>query len=323
MLRFGLIGLGHFGKHYARLLQELPNVYLIAVANDTMEVFRTHKDLLHPDILQTTNPAEVLSSPQVDCVVIATPASTHFALVVAALRAGKHVLVEKPLTTNVAEANTIRILAREKRRVCLVGFQYVYNNFVRALARLLPELGTIKYCFGEHQSPGPIRSDAGSFIDAGVHDLSLIYFLFNPGMARKVSGSSFGVNEDFSSVAIKFSSGLRAHIFTTWYAPEKTKKFTVVGELGIAEINDRQENDKLRVWRCRYPAFTATTFPSSIYFNLPEPEIPTVTANEPLRNELEHFINCVHTNTQPTTNADFGYQLTLASLSIYKQIQRM
>lgn len=324
-LRFGLIGLGNFGKHYARLLQELPNVSLTAASSQQMETFTTYRDLLSPDTLKTTDANEILRHPEINCVIIAAPASTHFTLITKALEAGKHTLVEKPMAVNMDEAEALRALAKKYNRICMVGYQYVYNDYVVALKNLLPKLGAIQYVFGEHQSPGPLRSDIGVFADAGVHDLAIIYFLFNPGPITQASGGALGLEttklEDFASAIIHFTSGLRAHILTTRYAPEKIRKFTIVGELGIAQINDRLETNKLRFWPYTYPK-SATNAPlSSIYYNLPDPEIPTVSAREPLRNQLESFINSVRTNTKPITNIDFGYEVTQACLNIQTAIK--
>lgn len=325
MLNFGLVGLGNFGKHYARLLKELPDVTLTAVSSKDVNVFTVYHDFLSSETIKTTNPDEIINNPDLDCVIIAAPASTHFALASQALKAGKHILVEKPMAMNMDEATALRALVKKHNRTCLVGYQYVYNDYVVALKNLLPRLGTIQYVFGEHQSPGPLRSDVGVFADAGVHDLSIIYFLFNPGEIAQASGNALGLAatklEDFTSATMRFTSGLRAHILTARYAPEKTRKFTVVGELGLAQINDRLEINKLRFWQYQYPKFATDTPLSSVYYNLPEPEIPSVSAREPLRNQLESFINSVRTNTQPLTNADFGCKVTDACLSIQAAIK--
>lgn len=327
VLNFGLIGLGNFGKHYARLLGELPDVALTAVSSKQAEAFTVHRDLLPPDIIQTIDSSEILNHPEIDCLIITAPASTHFSLASKALRAGKHVLVEKPMAMSMAEANELLTLAKKNNRLYMVGYQYVYNDYVVALKKLLPKLGAIQYVFGEHQSPGPLRNDIGVFADAGIHDLAIIYFLFNPGPVAQAKGSALGPAatklEDFASATMRFTSGLKAHILAARYAPEKTRKFTVVGELGIAQINDRLETNKLRFWPYQYPQSAKDASLSSIYFNLPEPEIPSVAAREPLRNELEHFINCLRTNAKPLTNADFGYEVTEACLTIQTAIQNM
>lgn len=326
-LHFGLIGLGNFGKHYARLLGELPNTALTIVANRRAEAFNTYRNLLPLGILKTTNSAELLNHPEIDCVIIATPASTHFSLASEALRAGKHVLVEKPMAMSIAEANELLTLAKKNNRIYMIGYQYVYNDYVVALKKLLPKLGAIQYIFGEHQSPGPLRNDIGVFADAGIHDLSIIYFFFNPGPITQTNGNALGLtatkSEDFASVSVLFTSGLKAHILTARYAPEKTRKFTVVGELGMAQINDHLERNKLRFWPYKYPKSAEDAALSSIYFNLPEPEIPVVAAREPLRNELEHFINCVRQNNQPITGVDFGHEVTQACLTIQTAIERL
>ncbi len=309
-LRFGLIGLGNFGRHYARLLQHLPDASLAAVVARTANAFTAHKNLLPKEILQTTDINEVLKNPEIECVAIATPVSTHFDLASAALRAGKHVLLEKPMTTDIKEAEELCALAKASGKIFMVGYQYLYNDFVLELKKILSELGPIRFYFGEHLSPGPVRSDIGILFDAGVHDLSLISFLFEPDEIAQAEGEYFSLNsarDDFASAGFAFSSGLKAHILASRISPEKTRKITLLGENGTAQIDDRLESGKLRL------NLSASG----------ETEIPEVRAGEPLKNELEHFINCVRENKKPLTDADFGLKITKWASFINARLKKL
>ena len=291
-LRFGLIGLGRFGKHYDRLLREIPGVELASVAT-------RHSEIRTQDIFVDKN---------IDAVVIATPPSTHAGLILEALRAGKHVLVEKPMVTSVAEADAVRCeLARGI--VFMVGYQYVYNDHIRTLKKLLPSLGKIHYVRGEHLYNGPRREDVGCFMDASPHHLSLLEYLFKPGDAVTVRGRQLmftnAERDDFTAATVTFASGLSAHLITSWVAPEKITKLTLVGEQGMAVYNDRAEENKLQV-------FDSSGTPSS----------PVISAREPLRNELEHFIDCIRTGATPLSNIDLGIRVTKWCENILAEIKR-
>lgn len=296
-LRFGLIGLGNFGRHYARLLRNMPDASLSAVAARTPSAFAALKDILPPGIPQTTNADEIFKNPDIDCVVIATPVSTHFNLANSALRAGKHVLLEKPMTSDMQEAEKLCGPAKASGKIFMVGYQYLYNDFVLELKKRLPELGPIRFYFGEHLSPGPVRADIGVFFDAGVHDLSLIAFLLQPEEIAQAEGEKLclnSANDDFASTGFSFSSGLKAHVLASRVSPEKIRKITLMGENGTALIDDRLETGKLTL---RFSATQKAT-------------VPEVRANEPLKNELEHFISCIRENKQPLTDAAFGLKIT-------------
>lgn len=312
-LRFGLIGLGHFGAHYVRLLGLRPDAQLVAVGSLRSNLKKTS---LPPDVA-IVDPSRVILDPTVDCVIIATPASTHAAYIAAAMDAGKHVLVEKPMVMNQTEATRVQALVQKHpEQTFMVAFQYVYNDYIRTLRQYCTSgrLGTITYVFAENLYFGPIRNDIGSFGDAGVHELSIIDYLFQPGKIRDANHHHFGVTaplaHDFVAATITFERGLKAHIVTSWFFPTKTRRMIIVGDRAIAMFDDQEPETKLKIYERPYPgAFpeTSSNFMKQLA-SLP-PEIPNVSAHEPLQNELAHFIQCVRENKQPDTGIDFGMRL--------------
>ena len=130
-LRFAIIGLGHFGKNYLRLLEETPGVELVAIASRSKRSFTKNKKNIPAHVHLTTKPAEIFSNPAVDCVVIATPPGTHAVLICAALSNGKHTLVEKPMVISLAESQTVAKVASKSPSIFMVGYQYVYNDYVK------------------------------------------------------------------------------------------------------------------------------------------------------------------------------------------------
>ncbi len=285
-MRFGLIGHGRFGKHYERLLREIPGAELTAIAS--LETSITAKD--------------IFVDPTIDAVVIATPPSTHAGFMRDALASGKHVLVEKPMVVSVAEAEALRSVVASSGRVVMVGFQYLYHDYIHALKSEIARLGRVSYVVGELLYPGPIREDVGCFVDASAHDLSIIEYLFSPGpVASAVGKQIFSTNktrDDFTAATVTYESGLVAHLMTSWIAPEKVRRFTVVGEHGGVVFDD-QRPDKLK-WS--------------------DGSVTKVEASEPLRNELEHFIHCVKTGEEPITNFNLGSRVVAACESIVRNL---
>lgn len=385
-LRFAVIGIGHFGKHYVRLLQDIENVELRAVASRSREAFERLADLLPPRIGRFTDPRKVLDDPEIDCVVIAAPVSSHFSLVREALFAGKHVLVEKPMTRTFEEALRLRAIVEQASRaftyrkvsnfytqqerqenwvlpcgenqqenrvsarqkpwvseeyrvvpaskasesppVFMVGHQYFYNDYICHLKTKIEQgiLGKIRYLFAEHVYSGPIRSDVGCFWETAPHELSIIEYLFGMQKIIDVRGKmcdfSGSGRDDFASVDITYENGLLVTIVTSWFAPIKVRRMIVGGENGMALFDDREPKNKLQFFIYPYPMPSDLRGSSSHFFNTPPVEmvIPTIAAREPLRAELEHFVECVRTERAPLTDIGHGVRIIESLEMISKQI---
>lgn len=328
VLRFGLIGFGRFGKHYSRLLQTIADVELVAVCAKTHASLAASAAVLPVSVTTTTDAAEIFANRAIDCVIIATPLSTHVDLILSALNAGKHILVEKPMVASSREAREVQRAVQSHSQIFMVGFQYVYNDYIVYLKHVLDSLGTIQYFRGEHLYCSPIRSDVGCFQDAGVHDLAVLEYLF-PGEQCMISGASHKAHmserDDFTSVTLQLHNGVTAELTTSWFWPEKIRKITVVGDRGMAIFNDRQEHDKLRLWNMPYPQARGDLLLRSrtIHFEKEAQDMkPAILAREPLLNELEHFITSIREGKEPVTNVQFGNRVTLMCEEIVGKLAR-
>ena len=146
-----------------------------------------------------------------------------------------------------------------------------------------------------------MRTDVGCFMDAGTHDLAIIEYLFSPGRIIDVRGANL---DEFTGVSVRFENGLFAHLVISWVAPEKVRRITIVGAHGSAVLDDRKEKDKLQL------------------FSQALPLVPAIDLNEPLKNELEHFIHCVHTGQTPLTDITFGCRVTEMCDIILRGLER-
>lgn len=286
---FGLIGFGRWGKNWARLLQEVDGIVLKAVVKKTPSV--PDGVILSPAVRVFTDAKAIFSDPAIDCVVIATPAATHFDLARRAIESGKHVLVEKPMTAALAEAEELRRIAAKSDRVCMVGYQYVYNDYVARIREKIQngEFGNVRVFTAEHLV-SPVRKDMGCFLDAGVHALSLVRYLFGSAAVKDPSGVSADFDgdglDDFASAVARFDRGPIVHITAGRSGAQKTRRMTFSGERGGAVFDETNRGNPLAF----FPANGPVSFQG----------------REALRNELEHFVQAVRTGTKPITDAEFG-----------------
>lgn len=326
-LRFGVVGAGYFGKNYIRILQDMPGVELSALADPSPD-FEKNIPMLSPTVKRFTDANTLISDPEIDCVVIATPAISHSALIVAALRAGKHTLVEKPMAMNMREAEEIRGTVEESGRIFMVGHQYLYHDYVRHLKSEIDKdvIGRPRYVLAENFYFGPIRSDIGCFWETATHELAIIDYLFSPGTITDARGTKVDFSgsgrDDFASATITFESGLVAAITVSWFAPEKIRRMTVTGERGMAVFDDRRE-EKLKLFLHPYPEALKGGGVASQFLEFKEGEIkvPAPDAREPLRNQLEHFISSVRTGMEPESGIAHGMRVTKMLDTISRQMQ--
>src|SRR3989338_4142430 len=313
-LKFAVIGAGRFGRHYIRNLQDIDGASLYGVAANTKETLNSIKKDVASSTVLATRDDSLINNVNVDCVVIATPASTHFELAKKALEAGKHVLLEKPMSANLKEAKLLRKIVEKNEKAFMVGHQYIYNDYVNYLHSSVKNglIGKPKMVIAKYLYPEPVRDDIGCFWDAGTHYMSMIQYLFDPGPLVEVKGKSLSLIskfDDFTSAVIKFKSGLSASLTVSWLYPEKTRKFMVLGDRHAAVFDDFEQKDKLRF----YP-LSGKIKTNSIYeivdANHVKSDTPKIDAKEPLRNEIGHFIHCIKNMKTPLTDINHSYQIT-------------
>lgn len=214
-LNFALVGAGKFGKNYLRLLQNTPGINLRTVV--TKDSARSEN--LPLSIEHYTNLERVLKNPEINCVVIVTPPKTHFALAKAALEAGKHVLLEKPMAVNIKEAEELKRVVGKSDKVFMVGFQYLFNSYIRYLKKEIESgtFGEIKNVSSEHFQSPP-REDVTAFWDAAPHPLSIFQFIFNPKKIIKTFGEEKNLEnpKDYAKATVQFDRGPMLNITTSW-----------------------------------------------------------------------------------------------------------
>ena len=316
MTRIGLVGLGYWGRNLARSFAELAELRWFCDASpDALGVVSRY-----PQARTTTTYDDLLSDPDLDAIVVATTASTHYELSKRALEAGKHVFVEKPPSPTAAEVEDLLATAEANDLVLMPGHLLLYHPAVQVLKRLVDsgELGEVLYLYSNRQNLGRIRTDENSVSSLGVHDLSVILHLLEEEPSECwAHGSSYltpGI-EDVAFCYLRFPSGKIAHMHLSWLDPHKMRRITVVGKEKMVVFDDMELERKVTIYE-KWPEQPAGTYgewqtrTGDIY----SPKIPT---DEPLRLECRHFLDLVDGQGDPLRAAQDG----LAVVRVLEQLQ--
>jgi predicted dehydrogenase len=315
--RVALVGLGYWGPNLARNFDDLAELrWLCDASPDALERFGAR----YPQARTTTDLEEVLADPELDAVVIATPAVTHYELAKRALEAGKHVLVEKPPAMSTADAEDLVATSEATGRVLMPGHLLLYHPAVQKVKALVSsgELGDVFCVYSNRQNLGRIRTDENALWSLGIHDLSVVLHLLEEEPSEAwAHGNSFltpGI-EDVVFCYLRFPSGKIAHMHLSWLDPHKMRRITVVGREKMVVFDDMELERKVTVYE------KAAWEPTDTYGewqtrtgDIFSPEVPS---DEPLGVECRHFLDLVRGDGDPMKAARDG----LAVVRVCEQLQ--
>lgn len=321
IMKIAQIGCGYWG----------PNLLRNLVANKECQV-KTLVDLeqqrrdfvknQYPSVDVTDNVQHVFSDSSIDAVVIATPAATHFDLTIEALESGMHVLAEKPMAMKIEEVEEIDALAQKKKLVVMAGHTFIYNAAVRYLKKLIDsgELGDIRYIYSQRLNLGRIRSDVDALWNFAPHDISIIqYWLGDPvPVSVTQSGMDYvqtGVN-DVVFLNLIYPDNVMANIHVSWLDPHKVRRMTVVGSRKMVVYDDIAEN-KITIYDKGIDRMAVLgehmdfDSPGKISFSHRSGDVimPKIEWKEPLKVEIEHFVDCIQNGTPCLTDARHARQV--------------
>lgn len=314
MLNVAVVGTGEWGKNLVRNFHEIREASLKICCDLNKNRLMMMKEKF-PYVEVTTDYSKVLEDKNVGAVVIATPTPTHFDLTKMALKAGKHVLVEKPLTLDYERAQELVDLARRCGRVIMVGHLLEYHPAVTEMKKRVSrnELGKLWYIYSERLNLGKVRTMENALWCLAPHDISVIlYLLHHTPIEVSVQGESFlqkekGV-EDVVFINIRFEDGVLAHIHVSWLDPHKVRKMTLVGSKRMMVFDDMESRDKLKIFD---KGVVKNSLDDRVEFNIRYGDvyIPRIEWAEPLRLECLHFIECVEENKIPRSDGEDGLRV--------------
>jgi len=298
-----VLGCGSWGQNLVRNFFQLGTLRLVC---DPAASGRAKASQIATGVEVVNDFDAVFDRADIHAVVLATPAETHHKLTLRALCAGKDVLVEKPLALNYQQGLEMRAEAASNGRILMVGHLLEYHPAVLKLRLMVAEnlLGQINYIYSNRLNFGKVRTEENALWSFAPHDVAVILRLVGdlPIEVACTGGSYLTPNlADVTVSTLHFHSGLRAHIFVSWLNPFKEQKLVVVGSNQMAVFNDVAKDDKLVLYNQR------------VDFNDRQPVLQRGEAQsialrdeEPLRNECNHFLDCIRSRRPPLTDATSG-----------------
>jgi len=312
LIGIGVIGYGYWGPNLARNFAETPGAELRAVCD-----LRPDRQALaaarHPAARTLADADGLIGASDVDAVVIATPVSSHFDLALRALEAGKHVLVEKPITATADEARRL-IDEAGRRRLCLmVDHTFAYTGAVRLIRDLVQggSLGRIYYYDSVRVNLGLFQHDVSVLWDLAVHDLAILEFVQREhAEAVSATGVSHvpGQPENIAYVTLYFPEQRVAHVHVNWLAPVKIRRTLIGGSEKMIVYDDLEPSEKVKVYD---KGVTLSQQPEGVYqmrvgYRTGDMWAPKLEATEALRLEAAEFVRAIESGQPPATDGDAG-----------------
>lgn len=325
----GVVGYGYWGPNLVRNFIGDPSTRLVGIADlDPRKLAASSQ--LYPGVMTTGCYDDLLKDPSIDAIAIATPVRTHYDLALAALKAGKHVLVEKPLAP---KADLVRRLIDEADRrglTLMVDHTFLYTPAVQKIRDLITQgqLGEVYYYDSTRSSLGLFQSDVNVIWDLAVHDISVIqYILEEEPIAVSATGSSHvaGSPENMAHITLFFQSECVAHVSVNWLSPIKVRQTFVGGSKKMIVYDDLEPTEKIKVYD---KGITLDASPENAHqfrigYRAGDMWAPNISTREALQTEVEHFIGCVRNGTTPISDGYSGLRvveiLEAASRSIADQ----
>ena len=331
MIGIGVIGYGYWGPNLVRNFADSPDASVRWVC-DLRQSQLAQVERRYPGVNITTSPADVFHNPSVDAVVIATPVEHHFDLALSALRAGKHVLVEKPMTATSDQASRLIDEAAARTLVLMVGHTFVYTGAVQKMRELTEtgQLGDIYYYDSVRINLGIFQRDVNVLWDLAVHDLSIMdYVLKRQPISVSATGLAHvdGKPENIAYMTMLFDGKLIAHVHVNWLSPVKVRRTLLGGSKRMVMYDDLESSEKLRVYD---RGISLNPSPENVYqmlvgYRAGDLWAPQLQVTEALSVEAAHFIECIQNGSRPTTDGEAGLRvvrlLEMATQSMANQGQ--
>jgi len=313
IVRFGVIGYGYWGPNVVRNLGQLKTADMLAVCDMSASARqRVQKDC--PNAIVTADPAELIRSSDIDAIAVVTPVWTHYELAKAALENGKHVFVEKPFTSNTAQAQELIELAARKNLKIMVDHTFLFTGAVRKIKELLNEntLGKLYYYDSTRVNLGLFQHDVNVIWDLAPHDLSIMDHLIEDRPEALIATGQSHLNgfEDVAFITLYFPNKIVAHINVNWLSPVKVRTTLIGGEKKMLVWNDQAADEQVKV----YDKGVSVTNREGVYnllvnYRSGDMWAPRLERAEALTHELSYFVDCITKDETPINDGQAGYRV--------------
>ena len=326
-VRIAVVGCGYWGMNYVRILSELMESRLVAICDGRSERLREVGGRF-PGVHLTTDVEDIVSHPEIDAVVVCTEATNHYDVTRRILASGKHVLVEKPLTTTTADAQKLIALAESKSAVLMVGHTFVFNAGIQKVKEYVQTgQGRVYYLYARRTNLGPIRHDVNALWDLAPHDIAIFNYLLDsvPEWVSAVAGKVLrNCRHDVGFISLGYPGNIIGHIHVSWADPDKAREVVIVRSDKRIVFNDLNGIEQVRV----FEKGVSTTEEEPLNYGESRFEIrdgdiisPRIKPTEPLKNQCRHFLECVRLGQRPISSGVEGRDVVRVLEAVNRSIE--
>jgi len=314
MVGIGIIGYGYWGPNLLRNFHTHPNVKSLAVA-EFREERRNHLKINYPSVKVFSDANELIEDSEIDAVVIATPVFTHFDLAIKAIKSGKHVLIEKPMTSSVFEAEVLIELAQKTNVVLMVDHTFLYTGAVHKIKELIQDnvIGQPRYFDSTRINLGLFQPDVNVLWDLAPHDLSILSFLFNE---KPISVNATGISHTYNGIeniaylTVNYEKDFIAHLNCSWTSPVKIRQTLIGGDNRMIVYNDLEPSEKVRVYDTGYSHNSEEDkLNIRVDYRIGDISIPKLSNLEALSLVVSDFLEAILNNKEPISTAKIGLEV--------------
>lgn len=314
-IKVGVVGCGYWGPNLIRNFRSLPDCELKLVS-DLSQPRLNHMKSLYPEVETTTQFDDMLKPGGVDAVVIATSVRLHHKMAKAALEAGKHTFIEKPMASSSAECEELNDIAKKNGLTLMVGHTFLYSSPVRKMKEIIKagDLGDIRYISARRLNLGLFQKDINVAWDLAPHDISIVLYLMEeyPRYVNCTGNAHItpGI-EDVTSMCLSFKHGRYATIQNSWLDPRKVREMTIVGSKRMVVYDDVATIEKIKIYdtRVERPPHYDTFGEFQYAYHYGDMYVPYIKQEEPLKVETQHFLDCIQNGRLPISNGYQGLEL--------------
>ena len=310
-----MIGCGYWGPNLARNFFRIPWCKLGAVSDPDPERL-ADMQMRFPGVACVPDSSKVLSDPDIDAVVVATPVKFHYEIAKAALISGKHVLIEKPMASSAAECEELIKIAAEKGLTLMVGHTFLYSAAVNVINEKIMsgDIGDVLYINAQRLNLGLFQKDINVAWDLAPHDLSIILHLLRdtPETINCQGNAHISPHvEDVTNMSLTFPGNRSATVQSSWIEPRKVRQMTIVGTKGMIVYDDVQQREKITIFDTRVdkPPHYESYADFHYSYHYGDSYSPRLDQREPLRTQCEHFLDCIKKGTRPLTSGEDGLRI--------------
>ena len=313
MIRIGVIGYGYWGPNIVRNFSSVDGSAVVAICDSNPRARRA-AHAAHSRSYVTSDPDDILDSPEIDAVAVITPVSSHYKLTKKALENGKHVFVEKPFTASLDQAEELIELAERKNLVIMVDHTFIFTGAVKKIKQLIDDgtLGKIYYYDSVRVNLGLFQHDVNVIWDLAPHDFAIMDYLFDekPVALMACGNAHIGSLEDIAFLTLRFESNMIAHFSVNWLSPVKVRTTLIGGEKRMLVWDDLEPDEKIKIYDKGVEIVSKETeYQMLVNYRMGDMHSPRIEQGEALLCEAAIFIECINQNRRPPNDGQAGLRV--------------